>query len=173
MIGRSVVSMFIVTLMAASGAVGSARAAEDAEWRPVELGLGRAGQMQPGGVYRVALPRTDLKVTVQGVEVKSGFALGSYAAFKSMGRNAMVMGDLVLLDEEVGEVMIRLLHAGIAVTALHNHLNEMSPHVMYMHYLGRGSAAQLATALRDALSASGRGPSASPRTGWSCCRRWA
>ena len=171
MIRRSVVSMFMVTLRGASGAISSARAAEeakqaqsDAEWKPVEQALGRAGQMQRGGVYRVALPRTDLKVTVQGVEVKPGFALGSYAAFKSMGRDAMVMGDLVLLDEEVSEVMIRLLHAGIAVTALHNHLNEISPHVMYMHYVGRGSATQLSSALRDALSASGTplGPTATP-----------
>lgn len=172
MLRRSTVWMFMVTLMAAIGAVGSARAADeargqqqsDAKWKPVEQALGRAGQMQPGGVYRVAFPRTDLKVTVQGVEVKPGFALGSYAAFRSMGRDAMVMGDLVLLDEEISEVMIRLLNAGIAVTALHNHLNEMSPHVMYMHYVGRGAAPQLATALRDALSASGTplGPAATP-----------
>ena len=162
----------IVALMAAIGAVMLARAADetkgpqqsDADWKPVEQALGRAGQMQPGGVYRVAMPRTDLKVTVQGVEVKPGFALGSYAAFKSMGRDAMVMGDLVLVDAEVNEVIIRLLRAGIAVTALHNHLNEMSPHVMYLHYVGRGPAPQLATALRDALSASGTplGPAAAP-----------
>ena len=162
----------IVALMAAIGAVMLARAADetkgpqqsDADWKPVEQALGRAGQMQPGGVYRVAMPRTDLKVTVQGVEVKPGFALGSYAAFRSMGRDAMVMGDLVLVDAEVNEVIIRLLRAGIAVTALHNHLNEMSPHVMYLHYVGRGPAPQLATALRDALSASGTplGPAAAP-----------
>jgi hypothetical protein len=172
MLRRSAVWTFMLALMAAIGAVGSARAADeargpqqsDAKWKPVEQALGRAGQMQPGGVYRAAFPRTDLKVTVQGVEVKPGFALGSYAAFKSMGRDAMVMGDLVLLDEEISEVMLRLLNAGIAVTALHNHLNEMSPHVMYMHYVGRGSASQLATALRGALSASGTplGPAAAP-----------
>ena len=125
------------------------------DWKRVEEALGKAGQAQPGGVYRVAMPRTDLTVRVQGVDVKAGFALGSYAAFKNMGKDAMVMGDLVLLDEEVSEVMTRLLKRGILVTALHNHLNEISPHVMYMHYSGRGDAGQVATALRDALSASG------------------
>jgi len=64
------------------------------------------------------------------------------------------MGDLVLLDEEVSEVMTRLLRKGLLVTAVHNHLNEMSPHVMYMHYSGHGEARELAAALRDALQGS-------------------
>jgi Domain of Unknown Function (DUF1259) len=105
----------------------------EVDWKPVEQGLGKSGQLQPGGVFRVAMPRTDLKVKVRGVDVKAGFALGSYAAFEKMGKDAMVMGDLVLLDEEVQDVMARLLAKGLAVTALHNHLNEISPHVMYMH----------------------------------------
>jgi hypothetical protein len=126
----------------------------EADWKPVEQALGKSGQVQPGGVFRVAMPRTDLRVKVQGVDVKAGFALGSYAAFRKTGKDAMVMGDLVLLDEEVNDVMTRLLDKGIAVTALHNHLNEMSPHVMYMHYSGHGDAVQLATSLREALSAS-------------------
>jgi hypothetical protein len=87
--------------------------------------------------------------------VKAGFALGSYAAFKQMGDHAMVMGDLVLLDQEVPAVMSGLFAGGFEVTALHNHLNEMSPHVMYMHYGGHGDALQMARALRQALSASG------------------
>ena len=101
------------------------------------------------------MPRTDLAVTVKGVAVKAGFALGSYAAFKQVGDRAMVMGDLVLLDQEVPAVMSGLLSGGLEVTAVHNHLNEMSPHVMYMHYEGHGDAVQLAKGLRQALSASG------------------
>jgi len=101
------------------------------------------------------MPRTDLAVTVKGVPVKPGFALGSYAAFKQVGDEAMVMGDLVLLDQEVPAVMSGLFAGGLTVTAVHNHLNEMSPHVMYMHYEGHGDAVQLAKALRQALSASG------------------
>jgi len=162
----------VVAVVAAAGAVQSTRAADetkasDADWKAVEEALGKAGAVMPGGVYRVAMPRTDLKVKVEGVGVKPGFALGSYAAFKKMGKDAMVMGDLVLLDEEVNEVMTRLMQKGLLVTAVHNHLNEMSPHVMYMHYSGHGDAKQLAAALREALagSATPLGPAAPPASG--------
>jgi len=131
-----------------------ARAA-DPDWKAVEQALGKSGQLQPGDVFRVGMPRTDLAVTVKGVPVKAGFALGSYAAFKQVGDRAMVMGDLVLLDQEVPTVMSGLFGGGLEVTAVHNHLNEMSPHVMYMHYEGHGDAVQMAKALRQALSASG------------------
>ncbi len=127
---------------------------QGAEWKVVEEALGKQGQLQAGGVFRVAIPRTDLKVTVQGVDVKAVFALGSYAAFKKIGEGAMVMGDLVLLDQEVSAVMSGLFKNGLVVTALHNHLNEMSPHVMYMHFSGHGNAVELAKGLRDALGAS-------------------
>src|SRR2546425_4209540 len=132
----------------------TARAA-DPDWKAVEQALGKSGQMQPGDVFRIGMPRTDLSVTVKGVPVKAGFALGSYAAFKQVGDHAMVMGDLVLLDQEIPAVMSGLFAGGLEVTALHNHLNEMSPHTMYMHYSGHGDAAQMARALRQALSASG------------------
>ncbi len=131
-----------------------ARAA-DPDWKAVEQALGKSGQLQPGDVFRVGMPRTDLAVIVKGVPVKAGFALGSYAAFKQVGDRAMVMGDLVLLDQEVPAVMSGLFSGGLEVTAVHNHLNEMSPHVMYMHYEGHGDAIQMAKALRQALSASG------------------
>ena len=130
-------------------------AAADPDWKAVEQALGKLGQMQPGDVYRIGMPRTDLAVTVKGVPIKAGFALGSYAAFKQVGDQAMVMGDLVLLDQEVPAVMSGLLSGGLEVTAVHNHLNEMSPHVMYMHYEAHGDAVQMAKALRQALSASG------------------
>jgi hypothetical protein len=160
---RNVVFVACLISIATAGVLTRTAAAQDAkgqqqseaDWKPVEEALGKSGQVQAGGVLRVAMPRSDLNVKVQGVDVKPGFALGSYAAFKKMGKDAMVMGDLVLLDEEVQDVMARLLAKGIAVTAIHNHLNEMTPHVMYMHYSGRGDAVQLATSLRDALSASG------------------
>jgi hypothetical protein len=129
--------------------------AADPDWKAVEQALGKSGQLQAGDVFRVGMPRTDLAVSVKGVPVKAGFALGSYAAFKQVGDHAMVMGDLVLLDQEVPAVMSGLLSGGLEVTAVHNHLNEMSPHVMYMHYEGHGDAVQMAKALRQALSASG------------------
>ena len=136
-------------------AVSTAARAADPDWKAVEQALGKTGQVQPGDVFRIGMPRTDLSVTVKGVPVKPGFALGSYAAFKQVGDHAMVMGDLVLLDQEVPAVMSGLFAGGLEVTAVHNHLNEVSPHVLYMHYSGHGDAVQMARALRQALSVSG------------------
>src|SRR5216683_4742376 len=147
-------AVVVVGFAVLTGASGGALAA-DADWKAVEQALGKSGQLQPGDVFRVGMPRTDLSVTVKGVPVKAGFALGSYAAFKQVGDQAMVMGDLVLLDQEVPAVMAGLFRGGLQVTAVHNHLNDISPHVMYMHYEGHGDAVKLATALRQALSASG------------------
>ncbi len=152
-------SSALLSIMGVGGMTGAAPAPKGrqesaADWNMVEQALGKSGQLQPGGVFRVAMPRTDLKVTVQGVEVKPGFALGSYAAFRKIGKDAMVMDDLVLLDEEVQDVMTGLLAKGFTITALHNHLNEMSPHVMYMHFSARADAVKMATSLREALSAS-------------------
>src|SRR4029453_7570188 len=147
-------------------AMPAAAHAADPDWKAVEQALGKGGQRQAGDVFRVGMPRTDLNVTVKGVAVKPGFALGSYAAFKQVGDHTMVMGDLVLLDAEVPAVMSGLFANGLEVTAVHNHLNEMSPHVMYMHYEGRGDAVQLAKGLHTALSASATplasGPAPSP-----------
>src|SRR5262249_21739923 len=158
----------VVTLVAviAAGAAPIARAA-DPDWKAVEQALGKSGQLQPGDVFRIGMPRTGLNVTVKGVPVKAGFALGSYAAFKQIGDQAMVMGDLVLLDQEIPAVMSGLFAGGLEVTAVHNHLNDVSPHTMYMHYSGHGDAVQMARALRQALSASGTplggsAPTASP-----------
>jgi hypothetical protein len=146
--------IFILGLIMIVGTPERALAAEP-DWKAVESALGKSGQIQLGGVFRIGMPRTDLTVTVKGVPVKAGFALGSYAAFKSVGDHTMVMGDLVLLDQEVPAVMAGLFRGGLEVTAVHNHLNEVSPHVMYMHYGGHGDAIKLATALREALAASG------------------
>jgi hypothetical protein len=164
-IGYAVVTFGLIVSV---GMPTEARAA-DPDWKAVEQALGKTGQMQPGDVFRIGMPRTDLNVTVKGVPVKAGFALGSYAAFKQVGDHAMVMGDLVLLDQEVPAVMSGLFAGGLEVTAVHNHLNEMSPHVMYMHYSGHGEALQIARALRQALSASGTplgpAPAAAPAPG--------
>ncbi len=156
--------VMVLLTFAVVTATSASALAPDPDWKAVEQALGKLGQMLPGDVFRIGMPRTDLTVTVKGVPVKAGFALGSYAAFKQEGDRAMVMGDLVLLDQEVPAVMSGLLNGGLEVTAVHNHLNEMSPHVMYMHYVGHGDAVGLAKALRQALSASatpfGAGPAA-------------
>src|SRR3984893_4038889 len=146
-------AIMVVGFTALAAAPGGALAA-DPDWKAVEQALGKPGQLQAGDVFRIGMPRTDLSVNVKGVPVKAGFALGSYAAFRQVGDQAMVMGDLVLLDQEVPGVMSGLFSGGLEVTAVHNHLNEISPHVMYMHYEGHGDAVQLARALRQALAAS-------------------
>ena len=121
------------------------------DWAAVGHALGKDGSLQPGGVYRVALPRSDLKVVVDGVQIKPALALGSWLAFEDMGDHAMVMGDLVLLQDEVSPVMKVLVEAGLEITALHNHLLRAQPGTMYMHVSGHGDAVKLAMALHDAL----------------------
>ena len=73
-----------------------------AEWKAVEQAVGKTGSLQPGSVFKIGLPRTDLKVTVRGVSINPVLALGSWIAFKKMGNDAVVMGDLVLTEDEVG-----------------------------------------------------------------------
>jgi hypothetical protein len=136
-------------------AISASAAAAETDWQQrVSEALGRPGTEMPGGVYRVGLPRTDLKVTLDGVELKAGFALGSWLAFQKHGDNGMVMGDLVLTGEEVNPVMKKLAESGIEVTALHNHLLRNQPFTMYMHVLGHGDPVKLAAMLHNALAES-------------------
>ena len=119
----------------------------------IDQALGRTGQ-KTGDVYRVGFPRTDLDVTVAGVSVKPGLALGSWAAFSGTDASASVMGDLVLLESEVNPVMAKLRAAGFEITGVHNHLLNETPRVLYMHYLGHGNAADLVKSLLAALAVS-------------------
>jgi hypothetical protein len=127
----------------------------------IDRALGRSGQSLAGDVYRVAFPRTDLNVTVGDVTVKPGLALGSWAAFKADGAAAVVHGDLVLLDNEVNPVISGLQDADFEITAVHNHLLNETPAIMYVHYWGRGSAAMLAQSVKNALARS-KTPLAAP-----------
>src|SRR6478672_7590150 len=128
-------------------------AAQGLDARKIDQALGRSGQ-KTGDVYRIGFPRTDLQVIAAGVAVKPGLALGSWAAFSGTDASASVMGDLVLLESELDPVMEKLRISGFEITAVHNHLTGETPHVMYMHYMGHGPAAQLATSLQAALAAS-------------------
>src|SRR5579884_2937962 len=105
--------------------------AADPLWEKVGETFGKAGTEMPGDIYRIALPRTDIKATLDGIELKPGFALGGWLAFQKMSGGAMVMGDLVLTPEEVNPVMTKLLAGGIEITALHNHLLRNNPFTMY------------------------------------------
>ncbi len=128
-------------------------AAQGLDTTKIDQALGRSGQ-KTGDVYRVGFPRTDLQVTVAGVSIKPGLALGSWAAFSGSDANASVMGDLVLLESEVNPVMSKLRASGIEITAVHNHVLNETPQVLYMHYLGHGDAVELAKSLRAALAMS-------------------
>ncbi len=132
-------------------AMTSSGLAAERDWSAVGKALGKEGTMMPGGVYRVALPRSDLKVTLDGVSLKPGFALGGWLAFAPMGNKAMVMGDLVMTQDEINPVMKRLEENGIEVTGLHNHLLRAEPATMYMHVKGEGDPETLAQKLHSAL----------------------
>lgn len=132
-------------------------------WKAAEDQLGRTGSVQPGDVYKVGLPRTDLHVRIGNVEVKPALALGGWVAFKDTGHGAMVMGDLVLTQGEVAPVTSKLQSAGIEQTAIHNHVLHENPRVMYMHIAGHGTAAELAKALHDALAVTKLPPATPPK----------
>jgi hypothetical protein len=124
-------------------------------WSAVEEALGRKGAMQTGDVIKFSFPRSDLTVTAGGVALKPALALGGWVAFKAVGnRQSMAMGDLVLTDAEVNPVMKALQAGGVEQTALHNHVLEESPHVMYMHISAHGDAAKIARTIHDALAQS-------------------
>src|SRR5205823_2538303 len=119
----------------------------------IDEALGRSGQ-KTGDVYRLGFPRTDLHVSIGGVDIKPGLALGSWAAFAGNDNDAMVMGDLVLLESELTPVMKKLRAAGFDISAVHNHVLNESPRVIYMHYMGNGKAMELAKSLHAGLAES-------------------
>ena len=127
--------------------------AQRPSWAAVENALGRRGAPQPGDVMRFSFPRRDLHVSVDGVEIRPALALGSWAAFKRIGGgHTMVMGDLVLLESEVNEVISELQKGGVEQTALHNHVLMESPSTMYLHISGHGDDQKIASAIRAALA---------------------
>jgi uncharacterized protein DUF1259 len=128
--------------------------AADPDWSKVDQALGRSGAAMPGDVHRYGFPRSDLRVTVDGVTLLPAFALGGWLAFKAEGDGAMVMGDLVLTEDEINPVLSKVLAGRISVTAVHNHLLRAQPATFYMHVEGHGDAASLATTLHDALAVS-------------------
>src|SRR6266704_4353056 len=134
-----------------SGQPNNQQQAAATDWKSVEQALGKAGSVQPGDVYKVSLPRSDLQVSVGGVQVKAPLALGSWVAFKKADKMTMVMGDLVLTEDEVTTVLTKLQEGGVEQTALHNHVLHESPRVMYMHIHAMGDAVKIANAIHDAL----------------------
>jgi hypothetical protein len=154
----------IHTLIAAAAlsALSSAGQAAEVDWSRVDQVVGRKGTDQPGGVHKYAFPRSDLKVTVDGVAIKPALALGGWVAFLPTSDGAMFMGDLVLTDTEISPVMERLIADGVQISAIHNHLIRTSVPVLYMHVSGHGDPVKLGQTLHDALSLSKMPMTASP-----------
>ena len=147
-----VVAVLVPALNALVFVFGQAGGATSGDWQAVDQAIGRTGQAQADGAYKVAFPRSDLKVTVEGVDLKPALALGGWVAFSKPGSDSMLMGDLVLAEDEVPAVMASLESGGIQVTAVHNHVQHESPRGMYMHIGGHGDAVKLATAVKQAMA---------------------
>lgn len=127
--------------------------AQQIDWQKVDDAFGRKPAVS-GDVHRYGFPRADLTVTLDGVTIKPALALGGWVAFKPMHGEAMVMGDLVLLETEINPVMAKLIEGGLEITAVHNHLLRATPATFYMHVGGHGDPVKMAVAIHDALAVS-------------------
>jgi hypothetical protein len=138
---------------AAAMSLGAAADAQEMDWKKVDDTLGRSAAVTDD-VHRYGFPRTDLSVTLDGVSIKPALALGGWAAFKPTHAGAMMMGDLVLLENEINPVMTAAIENGLEITAIHNHILRAEPLTFYMHVSGHGDPVKLADALHRALAAS-------------------
>jgi Domain of Unknown Function (DUF1259) len=147
-----IILWLVVSILAASHA--TVAKSQEIDWQKVDDAFGRKPAAVSGDVHRYGFPRTDLTVTLDGVTIKPALALGGWVAFKPMHGEAMVMGDLVLLEAEVNPVMLKMIEGGLEITAVHNHLLRASPATFYMHVGGHGDPIKMASVIRDALAAS-------------------
>ena len=160
LLGSLSVVLSAIILLGASACTGSEQSQSQSptpiDWETVGQAVGKEGELMAGDVYRINLPRGDLNVTSGGVTIQPGFALGSYTAFKQTGDDeALVMGDLVLTEEEYNRVISRLQEGGIEQTAVHKHLLEESPAIWWTHIHGQGEPVEMAETIRAALDLTG------------------
>jgi hypothetical protein len=163
MLLRSLRMSLITTALVLLPIIGSLPPHADAQsdWDAVSDVVGRKGELNQAGVYRVSFPRSDLKVSVSGTPIKTGLALGGWAAFRNEGTATVVDGDFALLPSEIDPVVTVLQSNSLTVTALHNHLAGETPEVMYLHFLGIGDAIALARGIRAAIAETATPPPAS------------
>jgi hypothetical protein len=137
--------------------------AQGIDWQKVDAAIGRSAAVS-GDVHRYGFPRTDLQVKVDDVAIKPGLALGGWTAFKPTHDGAMVMGDVVLLGNEINPVISKLQAGGLEVTAIHNHLLRAEPMTFYLHVGGHGDPLKMATTIHDALATT-KTPMTAPAAG--------
>ena len=156
---RPVYSTLAAILCAFLGLAFQAQAQEvPSEYREVLKTLGKQGDFK-ANVLKVNIPRKDLVVTVDGVATPTPFGFGGWLAMtKGHGGKEVMMGDLVLLEDEVNPVMSALLDNQLEVTALHNHFFWEHPRIFYMHVHGHGKATDLARQVKPALDLIGKNP---------------
>jgi hypothetical protein len=147
-----------IAILLLAPAAAFAQAPTPADYQAVLTALGKQGDFKDN-VLRVNVPRNDLHVTIDGVATPTPFGFGGWLALtKGTGGMEVMMGDLVLTEDEVNPVMSALLNNGLDVTALHNHFFFDSPRIYYMHVHGHGSAADLAAKVKPALALIGERP---------------
>jgi hypothetical protein len=117
------------------------------------------------GEYKITVPQNDLSVVVDGFKIIPPMGLGSWAAFTPCADSAMVMGDIIVTENDLAPVQQEVIRQGFAITAIHNHFVRNHPNVMYMHIDGKGKVDKLSTSVKaifDAVTASrGKDPKAS------------
>ncbi len=149
---------FLTLSAALSLSFASVARAQDipAEYQQVLTALGKSGDYK-ANVLKVNIPRNDLSVTVANVKTPTPFGFGGWVAMtKGTGGMDVMMGDLVLTQDEVSPVMSALLGNGLEVTALHNHFFWDEPRMLYMHVHGHGTPADLARKVKPALDLIGK-----------------
>jgi Domain of Unknown Function (DUF1259) len=129
-------------------------------WAPVQKAMGTNGTVYDDGTISFDIPRS-IVVTLDGVKLAPGSDLSHEIHMMKDGNRAMVMGELVLTEDEVSNVTGKLIRAGINETALHNHMLRESPHLMYLHFMTYGDPVALATAIRDIVDPLAKGPAGS------------
>lgn len=124
------------------------------DWAPVEKAMGVHGDVHPDGTVKFRIPR-DLTVTLDGVNLAPGAEMSSDFDFMKAGNRTMMVGEIMLKDDEVANTTKMLAASGIEETALHNHLLRMTPHIMWLHVHGYGDAVEIAKAIHNVTAANG------------------
>jgi hypothetical protein len=162
-IGRWILAFLAAAVLIACGTAvlhrADAAAGDDMAgyWAPVQKALGMNGTIYDDGTISFDIARS-IEVTLDGVRLAPGSDLSHEIHMMKDGNRAMVMGELVLTEDEVGNVTGKLIRAGINETALHNHMLRESPHLMYLHFMTYGDPVALATAIRGIVDPLAKGP---------------